>query len=347
MSAGLTFAYPGDLALNTGGYAYDRRVIDGLGRGGWTVEALPLGEGFPAPSLKIKQEAERRLSALPDGALVVIDGLAYGVLDEWAEREAARLRIVALVHHPLALETGLDLRQQSLLHDCERRALSFARHIIVTSPMTARELQTHFGVEPHRITVAIPGTDPAAAATGDNDPPHILSIGTLIQRKGHDVLISALKQVKHLAWRATIVGSKTLNPEVAASLRQQVDALGLADRISLAGECDQPRALLADADIFALASRFEGYGMVFAEALSQGLPIVACRTGAIPDVVPEDAGILVPVDDIDAFAKALESLLTDKPLRRAKAAAARRAGLALPGWDTTTEIIASTLRAQA
>lgn len=345
MSESVTFAYPGDLALKTGGYAYDRRVIAGLSESGWSVERLPLGEGFPAPPAEAKREAERRLSKLADGALVVIDGLAFGLLDEWAERENGRLRIVALVHHPLALETGLDIRQQDRFQNRERRALSFARHVIVTSPMTARELEANYGVPQRRITIAIPGTDPATAASCDGDPPHILSIGTLTPRKGHDVLIAALKQVKHLAWRATIVGSQTLNPKTATLLRQQVETLGLADRISLAGECDDPRALLAGADIFALASRFEGYGMVFAEALSQGLPIIACRTGAVPDVVPDAAGTLVPVDDIGAFAGALHDLLTDKTLRLAKAEAARRAGAQLPGWATTVDIISTTLRA--
>lgn len=352
MSQGVTFAYPGDLGLNTGGYAYDRRVISGLSENGWSVERLPLGEGFPFPTAEGKLEAERRLSELSDGALVVIDGLAFGVLDEWAGREAERLRIVALVHHPLALETGLDSTQQSVLHQCERRSLSLASHVIVTSPMTARALVADYGVPALRITVALPGTDPAPAAAGTgigtgtdtDDPPHILSIGTLIPRKGHDVLIHALKEVEHLPWRATIVGSQTLNPQTATLLHRQVEALGLTARISLAGECDDPRPLLAGADIFALASRFEGYGMVFAEALSQGLPIIACRAGAIPEVVPEEAGLLVPVDDVGAFARALHSLLTDTTLRRAKAEAARLAGAQLPGWATTVDIISTALR---
>ncbi|MCD2184656.1 glycosyltransferase family 4 protein [Rhizobium sp. GN54] len=336
-------AFPGDLTLNTGGYAYDRRVIAGLRKRGWTVGCLPLGEGFPFPSREVKREAEQLLSQLPDGALVVIDGLAFGVLDRWAGREARRLRIVALVHHPLALETGLDFTAQQLLRNSERRALSFASDVIVTSAMTARELNAHYDVGPDRLIVAMPGTDPAAVATCDGDPAHIVSIGTLTQRKGHDVLIGALKRIEQLSWRATIAGSETLDRQTAAALRHQVETLGLAERIQIAGECRDARALLASADIFALASRFEGYGMVFAEALSQGLPIVACRAGAVPEVVPEDAGELVPVDDIGAFAQALHDLVADKDLRRQKAEASRRAGAQLPGWDLTADIISSRL----
>lgn len=345
MSKSITFAYPGDLNLNTGGYGYDRRVITGLSEAGWTVSSLGLGSGFPRPSDSVKREAERRLSALPDGALIVIDGLAFGVLDDWAAQESDRLRIVALVHHPLAFETDLDFAEQDRLRICESRALSFARHVVVTSSMTARDLEAAFGVPRSRLTVALPGTDPAQVSACNGDPAHIVCVASLIPRKGHEILVSALARISDLPWRATIAGSPDLSPQTAAALRQQIDGLELSDRIRLTGDCRDARALMATADIFALASRFEGYGMVFAEALSQGLPIVACQAGAIPDVVPASAGLLVPVDDIDAFAGALRALIVDKPLHARMAAAARQAGAELPDWTRTAETISNTLAA--
>ncbi|WP_395516665.1 glycosyltransferase family 4 protein [Pseudorhizobium flavum] len=343
MSRTIAFAFPGDLALKTGGYAYDRRVIDGLRNRGWDVQCLPLGDGFPNPSLETKALAEDLLSRLPDGAQVVVDGLAFGVLDTWAERESKRLRIVPLVHHPLALETGLDAEQQQDLAASERKAIACAEHVIVTSSMTARELTSRYGVPSDKVTVAIPGTEPGAPARGEGDPAHIVSIGTLIPRKGHDVLIAALKRIEHLFWTATIVGSHNLSPRTAREIEEQLGESGLAERVNLAGEVADVRPVLASADIFTLASRFEGYGMVFAEALSHGLPIVACRTGAVPDVVPEEAGILTGIDDIDAFAAALGSLVADMELRQRKAEAARRAGALLPNWDRTVDIIADRL----
>ncbi|MGV8935689.1 MAG: glycosyltransferase family 4 protein [Allorhizobium sp.] len=343
MSRSLVFAYPGNLALNTGGYAYDRRVICELGMLGWQVQPLSLGEGFPFPTDLVRAHAEQLLSELPDGGLVIVDGLAFGVLDDWAAREAGRLKIVALVHHPLALETGLDPDLKAKFHNSESQALKFAKHIVVTSPMTSRELVSNFGVDASRITVAVPGTDPAVPSTVTGNPPHIVSIGTLTPRKGHDVLLEALKRVEDLPWTATIIGSRTLDPKTAAALETQLQALDLGQRVVLAGECEDTRLLLGTADLFALASRYEGYGMVFAEALSQGLPIVACRAGAIPEVVHEDAGILVPVDDTKAFAEAIRSLLTDQGLRRDKAEGARRAGAELPGWAETAHIISKKL----
>ncbi|MDH4413102.1 MAG: glycosyltransferase family 4 protein [Rhizobium sp.] len=343
MNRSLVFAYPGELSLKTGGYGYDRKVIDGLRSLGWQVQLMSLGDGFPAPSPGTLQRATEALSGLPDGTRVLIDGLAFGVLDAWAAAHASRLRIIALVHHPLALETGLSREEQDQLRRSERQALKEARHVIVTSPMTARELIAGYGVVPSNITVALPGTEKAGTATGTNPIPRILSVGTLSRRKGHDVLLSALKSVEDLDWHAAIIGSKTLDPVTAATLSRQVETLELQGRVDLLGEVDDPSGTYASSDIFALASRYEGYGMVFAEALSYGLPIVACHAGAVPDVVPDDAGILVPVDDVSAFGTALRRLLTDRDERQARADASCRAGAALPDWAETAQIISNAL----
>lgn len=343
MSRSLVFAYPGDLSLKTGGYGYDRKVIEGLRSLGWTVNPMPLGEGFPFPTEVTLESAGKLLSALPEEALVIVDGLAFGVLDGWAKSQAARLRVVALVHHPLALESGLSDGEQLRLRTCEKAALAHARHIIVTSPMTARELAAHYGVDTAAITVAVPGTEKAELRSAKSSTPKILSVGTLSRRKGHDVLLDALKSIEDLSWSARIIGSTTLDPVTSEALKRQIDALHLEGRVQLQGEVEDPGVFFGEADIFALASRYEGYGMVFAEALAHGLPIVACRAGAVPDVVPEDAGLLVPVDDRVAFGDALRQLLTDRNDRQTRADAARRAGARLPDWNDTANIISNAL----
>jgi len=343
MSSRLVFAYPGDIGTRTGGYGYDRRAIAMLGDLGWTVEWMSLGEGFPNPDAGQLEAAGRRLSDLNDGTLVLIDGLAFGVMDAWANREAGRLKVVALVHHPLALETGLAENRKAELNTREKAALSKTRGVIVTSQTTAAELVAHYAVPEERIVVAIPGMDPAPLAAGGGDPPLILSVGTLTRRKGHDVLIEALERLRNLSWTCRIVGSKSLDADIASELERQISGLGLGDRIELAGQIEDTRAEFAKADIFALASRYEGYGMVFAEALAQGLPIVACAAGAVPDVVPENAGFLVPPDDPEAFAAALRRLLEEPETRVAMADAAAIAGARLPSWRDTALIISEFL----
>ncbi|MEN0118416.1 MAG: glycosyltransferase family 4 protein [Agrobacterium cavarae] len=345
MISRLAFAYPGDLELKTGGYGYDREIIEGLDRLGWSIDLIPLGEGFPSPSSNVLREAERRLSALPDGMLVMIDGLAFGVMDEWAKREKTRLNIVALVHHPLALETGVGESDQMRLRHTETNALAATQHVFVTSPMTARELIENFGVPESKISVAVPGTaKPPQGHKTHNEIPQILSVGSLTRRKGHDVLIASLATIVDLSWQAMIIGSPNLDPSVASALEEQIKALGMNDRITLAGECDDLSAAYAGADIFALASRYEGYGMVFAEALSYRLPIVACHTGAVPDVVPSDAGFLGPVDDVEAMAFALRRLLIDPDERARRSEAAASAGAELPTWTDTSTIISNRLK---
>lgn len=344
MNRTLTFAYPGALETRTGGYGYDRCVIAALEVLGWQVRKLGLGAGFPEPSAAVRLAAKDALSALPDGETVLIDGLAFGVLGDWAERECERVKIVALVHHPLALETGLTQTQTAHFRNAEIKALRHTRHVIVTSPATARTLVADYDVNAGGITIAVPGTDPAKPPnTVARDPHHILSIGSLTRRKGHDVLIAALKMVEKLDWIATIVGSKNLDPATAAALEKQVRDLGLSERITITGEVEDTTPYFARAGLFALASRYEGYGMVFAEALTHGLPIVACRAGAVPDVVPESAGFLVPSDDPEAFAAALRRLLDDKRRAEKMAAAAGEAGRKLPGWQDTGQLISTAL----
>ena len=101
--------------------------------------------------------------------------------------------------------------------------------------------------------------------------------------------------------------------------------------------------LYREARLFALATRFEGYGIVFDEALAHGLPIISCIAGAVPDTVPENAGLLVPPDAPEAFADALRQVLGDAKTHQNLATAARVAGRALSSWKDTAIIAAAAL----
>ncbi|WP_062212100.1 glycosyltransferase family 4 protein [Aureimonas sp. AU12] len=340
MSDVLYVAIPGDPATVTGGYAYDRRMIEALRRAGRTVELVSLPGSYPVPSAADLDATCVAFRALPDGALVLVDGLAFGAMPEIAAAERDRLRLVALVHHPLALETGLSAADAERLRVSESEALAQARLVVTTSPATARALRAGFGVPAERLVAVLPGVDRARPSDPPSGPQVILCVATITPRKGHDVLVEALALLADRTWTCRLVGDPTRAPETATRLRRQIASVGLEARIALAGIVPDIAAEYAGASIFALASRFEGYGMVFAEALAQGLPIVACAAGAVPDVVPRNAGLLVPPDDPVAFAAALGRLLDDPPLRRRYAEGARIAGEALPGWDETAAALA-------
>ncbi|MDO8270532.1 MAG: glycosyltransferase family 4 protein [Gammaproteobacteria bacterium] len=341
MTPDLTFAIPGDLQTLTGGYGYDRRLIAGLQALGLSVAHMLLSGTFPVPDAAALADAESRFATLPDGAIVIADGLAFGVMEEIAERHGARLQIIALCHHPLALEAGLSAEQAQCLKLSEQRALQAARAVLVTSSPTANLLTRQFSISESKITVALPGTDRQHFAACAGNPPVLLTVATLTPRKAHDVLIEALAQISDLPWSARFVGGMEFDPAWAAALRAKVQAWGLQQRIHFLGGLAALEHEYDDADLFVLPSLFEGYGMAFAEALAHGLPIVAARAGAVPDVVPESAGILVPPGDAMALAEALRELLSDPARRAALQRGAQEAAGKLPTWTDTARTVAA------
>lgn len=344
MTRSLYFAIPGDLATPTGGYAYDRRLIQELPSHGWEVEHVALPDGYPFPDASTLAATRRRLMCLPDHVIVLVDGLAFGAMPGIARELSPRLNLVALVHHPLADESGLSSEIKAALERSERAALADASAVICTSRSTAQRLIEGFGVELNKMAIAVPGTDTRPRSRGSGgDPPVIVSVGSLVFRKGHDVLLDALARLKHLPWMARILGAGDRDPECTQALLRCVKALGLAGRVSFLGAVADVDSELARADIFALATRHEGYGMAFAEALAHGLPIVGCRVGAVPEVVPATAGTLVPPDDAKAFAAALAPLLEDAAFRKSRANAAWTAAGFLPGWRETASAVAKCL----
>ena len=195
----VVFAVPGDLATPTGGYAYDRRMIAELPALGWQPRVLALGDGFPRPTAAVRAAAGASFAALAAGSPIVIDGLAFGVLPEVAETLASTHRLVALVHHPLALESGLSAGDAGALRASERAALVCAHRVIATSAATARLLTADYGVPAKALAVVEPGTDRVAVAPRAGDGMvALLAVGSVVPRKGYDVLVAALARLGRL-----------------------------------------------------------------------------------------------------------------------------------------------------
>ena len=344
----LVFAIPGDLATSTGGYIYDRRIIEGLQELGWQVQVLGLGEGFPYPDHATRQLACERLLALDLDVPLVIDGLAFGVLPEVAARLQQRHPLMALVHHPLAFETGLSAEQSSGFKDSERRALAHATRVIVTSPATANDVTTHFSVLPELIDSILPGTDRVARAVGTTgkEPLQLLSVGSVVKRKGFDVLLASLANLTALPWQLTIAGDLTRDSEAVSQLHHDLERFQLSSRVQVLGAVDaeQLEACYAYADIFVLASRFEGYGMAYAEALAHGLPVIGTNAGAIPHTVPNTAGLLAEPGDVESLTLALSRLLQDTELRQRLSQGAYLAAEQQPSWAESASLFASVIQ---
>jgi glycosyltransferase involved in cell wall biosynthesis len=347
MNAGaLEFVIPGDLQAATGGYAYDRRIIAGLRALGWQITVHALDAGFPQPSAAALEHAHTVLAGLPEQALVLVDGLAAGAMPQVLEAHAARLRLLALVHHPLAAESGLAPRMAQQLADSERRALQAMRQVLVTSRATQQALRD-YGVDPGRVSVVEPGTDAVPPARGRRgETLQLLCVATLIPRKGHDLLLDALASLAAARWRLTCVGSITRSPQTVAQLRAQVQRLGLEAQVTLAGEVDAATLtrLYSDADLFVLATRFEGYGMAVAEALAHGLPVISTRVGAIPELLGAKAGLLVAPGDADGLRAALQRVWVEPGLLDALAQGAAAVRDLLPDWQHSCERLSWVLK---
>lgn len=323
----------------------------GLRKLGWQVTVLELDHSFPRPTAAALEHADRAFAAIDAGTVTLVDSLALGAMPEIVARAAVRLPIVAIVHLPLAAAPGLTPHDAAAFEIGERRALAAAARVIVTGkaalPWIAR-----YGVASDRVAVVQPGTDrtplrnpSSSKLIGPGRPLDLLTVATVGPGKGHETLLHALSGIADLPWRLTCAGSLKRHPAVAARVRATATRLGLDGRVVFAGDLGPEvlNACYAHADVAVFATEQETYGMAVAEALAHGLPVIATMTGAIPDLVGDEAGVLVPVGDMVALRGALVRVVGDASLRTRLAQGARTRRNRLPTWDESAQSMASVL----
>ncbi|MFE7545088.1 glycosyltransferase family 4 protein [Streptomyces platensis] len=347
------FVLPGDIDDPTspsGGNTYDRRVCRDLPAAGWQVRPYALPGSWPRPDATACAELAQRLAALPDGAVVLLDGLVACGVPEVLVPEAERLRLVVLVHLPLGDETGLDPAVAAELDAREHRTLHAVAAVVATSDWAAHRLVTHHGLAPERVHAVRPGADPAPLAPGTDGATGLLCVAAVTPRKGQHRLIDALATVKDLPWSCACVGGLGRDPGYVGQLRDAVAGFGLDDRITFTG----PRAgadleaSYAAADLLVLTSYAETYGMVVTEALARGIPVLATAVDGVPEAVGQAPdgrvpGLLVPPGRPAALAEALRGWLGDPQLRDGVRSSARARRAMLERWEMTSHSLAGVL----
>jgi len=317
----------------TGGHLYHRRMQDRARAHGAVVERV---------AVRRLRNPFRRA-----GRVVLVDSLVAWAVLPWVLVGAQHGRpLAAIVHQPPG---GVDHGRvrRALQRPLDRALYRRCSLLIATSAAFAQELVDRWHLPLARLCVVEPGRDLplAAEAPADEDLRRgrriaVLDVANWWPNKGVLELLEAVAALEPDRVTLHLVGREDVEPEYGSRVHQRLWAADLATRVVVHGPLAPPEVgrLYAGADAFSSASHSETYGMVFAEALSAGLPIVGWRTGNLPHLVEDGKeGCLVTTGDVAGLARALERLATDGAWREELAAAARRRGLSLPTWDDAAD----------
>lgn len=300
--------HPPPAAFPSGGDLYDRMLLQ--------QAAL---RGFPLQSVPFHGDA------LPDAGwdLLVWDSLLLDRLKRVAEE-----RVTALLHWLPSLDPALDSGRRAAWQSVEDHALARADAVIATGGTVADAVRARL---PRKVVyLCEPGVDKAFSShrsvvygsTRSADPRRahvrLLTVAHVLPAKGHAPLLEILRQLRHLPWHWDVAGDCRVSPETTRVLRDRVAQSGLAERIRFHGAVthDTVASLMAECDLFVFPSTFESYGMVLAEAVAAGLPVLSNRVGAAGQLIRHGVtGLLATPGDWDGFREHLSSLLTDAALR--------------------------------
>jgi len=332
----------------SGGNTFDRAVCDGLPAHGWAVRVHEVAGPWPRADRAARVALTAVLAGIPDGAVVLLDGLVACALPEVLVPARYRLRTVVLVHLPQGHAATTAHRAEDRTR--ERGVLQCAAAVVSTSRWTREWLVRTYCLAPGSVHVVTPGVASADLVLAHASGGRLLCVAAVAPHKGHDVLVEALAAVKDLSWSCTCVGSVAVDASFTADVRTLARAAGLGDRIAFSGPLtgDSLSAAYAAADLVLVPSRTETYGMVVTEALARGIPVVGSDVGGLPEALDGPCpaprpGILVAPGDAVALAGAVRRWLTDPTLRHTLQAAAAQRRTTLSGWAVTARELSHVL----
>jgi glycosyltransferase involved in cell wall biosynthesis len=338
----------GDTGRKTGGYLYNGRVISGLRKRGVEIEEVVSGGASPEE----QRTAAPRFGSTFDPSrfdAIVVDALARIAVSQHLDLWLSMRPVVALVHElPSVACSGPETVSSE--RDYEE-PLMYADRLVAVSDH-GRNVLLGRGVSPGRIHVVPPGFDGVPVGVRSRaqrgGPVRALCVAQWIERKGILTLVEAWTLRERKGAVLGLIGETDADPDYAVLVSGAIEAAPQGS-IVVSGCVDDAAlgASYAAADLFVLPSRYEGYGIVYAEALAHGLPIIACDVGPMPELVGREAAVLVRPGDREDLSAALDLLLGNPTLRARMSAAACRRASRLPGWEDTVAGFEQVLRIAA
>jgi len=340
----------GSLETVSGGYLYDRKLVDHLRSRGDAVEVIsvpwrPYGRALLD---NLSPPLFKRLTRASFD-LLLQDELAHPSLCRLNYRLRRRVSypLVALVHHLRACEAR-PAWQNFWQRQVERQYLTSVDGFICTSNATRHEVELLAG-SGRPAVVAPPGGDhlPGGLSpeqvwhrAGSSGVCRLLFVGNLIPRKGLHHLLDALSSLPQQDWHLTVIGGSELDPPYARTIRDRIAALRLADKIDLLGRRSREELVerLKESHLLAVPSSYEGFGIVYLEAMRFGLPVIAGDAGGPREIVSHGVnGFLVPPGDPAALSRYLEAFIKNRDLLRRMSLAALTTSASQPTWEGSAE----------
>ena len=285
---------------------YEDRAVEAARGRGLDVDVRRFDLGTPESNAAQHKVLGDQLTALADGTAVLASSTLLPLVGSAFRTHARRLKIVAIAHRPTNRDRRFTAHTDRDLSSIDAQTLPYARRVIVPSLHTAMSIGT-YGVLPDQIAVIQPGADRAPLAEGSQ---HFHAVSTLpfVRDAGLEALIEAAAST---TVRLTCTGAP-VDRAYIAELEALVAKHGLQQRVTLNAKADARKAALYQADLAVVSWHYDPHGMHILEALARGVPVCVANAGAAQQLVPQDAGVLVPPFEAESFARAFRTF-TENP----------------------------------
>jgi glycosyltransferase involved in cell wall biosynthesis len=344
----------GSLDVLSGGNLYDRTLVGHLRGESHKVDVIPLRHrSYALDLLHNASRSLRRVLGDTTFDLVLQDELAHPSLFRVNRR--ANTRLVSIVHH-LRSSEDRPRWHNDLYRKVEKAYLDTIDAFVFNSE-TTRESVESLLQKKTRSVVATPGGDRLAGAssvsaesvarrTGIKGPLRLLFVGNVIPRKGLHDLLTALAPLRDRDWHLDVVGSLDSDPGYVEDIRRRARMLDLVERLTLHGtlEGNLLAEKYATSQLLVMPSSYEGFGIVYLEAMSFGLPVIANMAGAVDEIVRhESTGFLVHPGDTWSLGRQIERVMDDRELLARMSLASLEAFRDHPTWRSSMEKISAFL----